>query len=53
VRVGLEDNFYYEEKTKATNIELVKRIHRIATELNFEIMDAKTLRSLGYGNQLS
>jgi uncharacterized protein (DUF849 family) len=53
VRVGLEDNFYYQEKTKATNIELVKRIHRIATELNFAIMDAKTLRTLGYGNQLS
>ena len=53
VRVGLEDNFYYQEKTKATNLDLVKRIHRIATELNFEIMDAKTLRTLGYGNQLS
>ena len=53
VRVGLEDNFYFHEKTKATNIELVKRIHRIVTEFNFEIMDPNTLRTLGYGNQIS
>jgi 3-keto-5-aminohexanoate cleavage enzyme len=53
VRVGLEDNFYYMEKTKATNLELIQRIHRISKELGMEIMSSSTLRNLGYGNKKS
>ena len=51
VRVGLEDNVYYHNKNKATNIELVNRIHRLASEFDLEIMNAKELRNLGYGNK--
>ena len=51
VRTGLEDNFYYRGKEKATNKELIQRIHRIAAELEYEIMSSADLRALGYGNK--
>ena len=50
VRVGLEDNFYYSGKQLAHNLDLIKRIHRIAGEFDFEIMKPETLRSAGFGN---
>ena len=39
VRVGLEDNLYYDpEKTRlATNLDLVQRVTRLAGELGREI----------------
>jgi len=50
VRVGLEDNFYYTGKQLAHNLDLIKRIHRIAGEFDFEIMMPETLRNSGFGN---
>lgn len=51
VRVGLEDNFYWEDKTKATNLGLVKRIHRMIHEFGQEYMTSTSFKKLGYGNQ--
>ncbi len=57
VRVGLEDNIYLDtNRTKlAKNIDLVKRIHNIASVHEREIMSPTELRKLlhlneGYGN---
>jgi uncharacterized protein (DUF849 family) len=36
VRVGLEDNLYYEQGQLATNVQLVERMVRIVRELGFE-----------------
>jgi 3-keto-5-aminohexanoate cleavage enzyme len=36
VRVGLEDNLYYEQGEQATNVKLVERMVRIVRELGFE-----------------
>ena len=36
VRVGLEDNLYYEQGELATNVKLVERMVRIVRELGFE-----------------
>jgi 3-keto-5-aminohexanoate cleavage enzyme len=50
VRVGIEDSIYYNypRKELATNVKLVKRIVRIAKELNREIADPdETRRILG------
>jgi uncharacterized protein (DUF849 family) len=51
VRIGLEDNLYYKDKEKATNIQLLKRIHNIMNEMELEILSSKELRDLGYGNK--
>lgn len=50
IRVGLEDNLYYNDKVKTKNINLLKRIHNIMEELNFNIMSPKEFKNLGYGN---
>jgi 3-keto-5-aminohexanoate cleavage enzyme len=36
VRVGLEDNLYYEQGVLATNVQLMERMVRIVRELGFE-----------------
>jgi 3-keto-5-aminohexanoate cleavage enzyme len=48
VRVGLEDNIYYDkERTKlASNLELVKRIHDIASYLGCEIATPAEVRQM-------
>ena len=48
VRVGIEDSIYfnYPKKQLATNTELVKRIVRIAKELNREIATPDETREL-------
>ena len=51
VRVGLEDNFYFKDKGKTTNLALIKRIHQISASLELEIMSTQELRNLGYGNR--
>lgn len=51
VRIGLEDNLYYTNKSKAKNVDLLKRIKRIKDELRLEILSSKELRELGYGNK--
>jgi uncharacterized protein (DUF849 family) len=49
---GLEDNLYYKDKKKTTNIELLKRAHRIMNELDMKHYTSKELREMGYGNKL-
>ena len=52
VRIGLEDNLYLKEKKKTTNIELLKRLHRIMNELDITHYTSKELKELGYGNKI-
>ena len=52
IRIGLEDNLYYKDKEKTTNIELLKRAHRIMNELNITHYTSNELRQRGYGNKL-
>jgi 3-keto-5-aminohexanoate cleavage enzyme len=51
VRVGLEDNLYYTGKSKAKNIDLLKRTHNIINELGFTVMEPNEFKDLGYGNR--
>jgi len=51
-RVGLEDNLYFQNKEKATNLQLLKRLHNIMNSLNFEVMRSQEFRNLGYENKL-
>jgi len=51
IRIGLEDNFYYHDKEKTTNIELLKRIYRIMDELDCTVFNHKEFKELGYGNK--
>lgn len=53
VRVGLEDNLYFKNKEKTTNIELLKRTHRIMNELDITHYKSNELRELGYGNKIT
>ena len=52
VRVGIEDNIWYDTKqTKlAKNIDLLKRIHRIAEEFEREVMSPIEFGKLGFYN---
>jgi uncharacterized protein (DUF849 family) len=52
IRIGLEDNLYYKDKEKTTNIELLKRAHRIMNELDITHYTSNELRQRGYGNKL-
>ena len=51
LRIGLEDNLYIRDKEKTTNIELLKRIHRIMDEMDFGVMSPKKFKELGYENK--
>ena len=53
VRVGLEDNLYYRNKEKTTNMELLKRTHRIMNELDMVHYTSNELKQKGYGNRHS
>ena len=53
VRVGLEDNLYYMDKEKTTNMELLKRTHRIINELDMVHYTSNELKQKGYGNRHS
>ena len=52
VRVGLEDNIYLDSKrqVKATNIQMVKRIHQIAEMFERPIMKASEFGEMGFYN---
>ena len=52
IRIGMEDNLYYKDKEKTTNIELLKRAHRIMNELDMINYKSTELRELGYGNKI-
>jgi uncharacterized protein (DUF849 family) len=52
VRIGLEDNIYFnsEKKTEASNIGLIKRVHRIANICERKIMNSKKFGAKGFYN---
>jgi len=52
VRVGLEDNIFYDKKKKklASNLDLIKRIHKLAEIHERPIMKSKTFGDLGFYN---
>ena len=52
VRVGLEDNVWFDRKQNvlAKNIDLVKRVHRIASEFEREVMKPEAFGNLGFYN---
>ena len=52
IRIGLEDNLYYKDKEKTTNIDLLKRVHRIMGELDMTHYTSNELKEKGYGNRL-
>jgi uncharacterized protein (DUF849 family) len=52
IRIGLEDNLYYKDKEKTTNIELLKRAHRLMGEFDMTHYTSKELRDKGYGNKV-
>lgn len=51
IRVGLEDNLYYKDKEKTTNIDLLKRIHRIMNEMDLNVLTPLEFKKLGYTNE--
>jgi 3-keto-5-aminohexanoate cleavage enzyme len=52
VRIGLEDNLYYKDKEKTTNIKLLKRVHRLMDELDMSHYTPNELKEKGYGNKI-
>jgi len=52
IRIGLEDNLYFKDKEKTTNMELLKRAHRIMNELDMTHYKPNELREKGYGNKV-
>lgn len=51
IRIGLEDNFYFGKKEKATNQQLLARINRIMDEMGHTTMSSTAFKALGYGNK--
>jgi uncharacterized protein (DUF849 family) len=51
VRIGLEDNLYYRDKEKTTNIDLLRRIKRIMSEMDHQMMSPSEFKQMGYGNK--
>lgn len=52
IRIGLEDNLYYKDREKTTNIELLKRAHRIMNEFDMTHYTSSELKEKGYGNKI-
>lgn len=52
IRVGLEDNLYYDKARKnlATNLQLIDRIHKLAEITERKIMSPSSFGSLGFYN---
>jgi uncharacterized protein (DUF849 family) len=46
VRVGLEDNLFVQRKVLATNVDLVEKVKRIATEFEREIATPAEAREM-------
>lgn len=51
IRIGLEDNLYYRDKEKTTNINLLKRIHTVMNEMDLSVLTPLEFKKLGYGNK--
>jgi uncharacterized protein (DUF849 family) len=52
IRIGLEDNLYYRGKEKTTNMQLLKRAHRLMDEFDMEHYTSAELREKEYGNKI-
>jgi 3-keto-5-aminohexanoate cleavage enzyme len=52
VRIGLEDNLYFNGKEKTTNMDLLKRLNRIMIELEMTNYTSEELKEKGYGNKI-
>lgn len=46
IRIGLEDNLYFRKKEKATNMQLLKRIHSIMHRLGVGIVTPSEFKSM-------
>jgi uncharacterized protein (DUF849 family) len=53
IRIGLEDNLYLNGKIKATNIQLLRRIHNIMNTLDIELLTSKEFKENGYKNKIN
>jgi uncharacterized protein (DUF849 family) len=53
VRIGLEDNLYYNNRSLATNGELLQRIHKMFSHLDLEVMTPEEFKTLGYANKIN
>ena len=51
IRIGLEDNLYYTNKVKTTNIKLLQRIRKIMDEMGLGVLSPLDFKNLGYGNR--
>lgn len=51
LRIGLEDNLYFNGRDKATNDALLKRVHNVMAELDMEVMPPTEFKALGFCNQ--
>ena len=51
IRIGLEDNLYYTNKIKTTNIKLLQRIRKIMDEMGLGVLSPLDFKNLGYGNR--
>jgi len=51
IRIGLEDNLYYTDKVKTTNIKLLQRIRKIMDEMGLGVLSPLDFKNLGYGNR--
>jgi uncharacterized protein (DUF849 family) len=51
IRIGLEDNLYFTDKVKTTNIKLLWRIKTMIDELEMSVMSPLEFKELGYGNK--
>ena len=51
IRIGLEDNLYYTDKVKTTNIKLLQRIRKIMDEMGYKFMTPNEFKSLGFYNK--
>jgi len=50
IRIGLEDNLYYTDKVKTTNIKLLQRIRKIMDEMGIPIMSHFEFSRMGFKN---
>jgi uncharacterized protein (DUF849 family) len=53
IRIGLEDNLYFVGKERATNKQLLQRVHNLMGDMNLELMTSKELKNRGYENKLA
>ena len=50
IRIGLEDNLYFTDKVKTTNIKLLQRIKLIMDNMDLSVMSPLEFKNLGFRN---